>query len=640
MKLNNKAGIVFFSLIFLFALGGKAQFNQLEYTPDLVPTGYFQFPIMPGQQNFLAGSMGEIRPNHFHGGIDIKTNQVTGLPVYAAADGYVSRIEVSTYGYGNMLYLTHPNGLVTTYAHLESFSPAIADYVLRKHYEQEAFELRLNVPKDLFVFRKGDEIAKSGNTGGSGGPHLHFEVRDDKNALLNPLKYNFAEIRDEIAPTYNAIAIKTLSIDGRVNNRFGRFEFTPVKNGINLTLPDTVSAHGLLGFEVHAFDRLNQALNKNGVQQVDILIDGKPFYSHLIDGVPFELNRHVSWHINYENYKSTGKNFQKCYVDDGNRLPIYNAGGGRGKLRVEPGRTYSVTMVLKDSHNNNTTLQFALRGEKPVYTFTPGPPIKKQDFGYEIAENLLKVVATDTARQPQNMRLYVGKMQYDLIPSYSQASYAVFLYDLRGGLPDSISWNNQTKKFTQNVAIPSNTDFSFTNRYLNVIFNKNSLFDTLYLHTAYNNGIYSISSPLTPLFQPVKVTLKANENILDKSKAAVYYLGWGNSRGFLGGTWEGDNITFSARNLGKYKIYSDTKPPTVRLLTKSPQVIKLKIGDDLSGVSFFRAELNGEFLLMKFEHKNATLTSERLNRSEPLAGDFVLRLKDAMGNEKIYQVKI
>jgi hypothetical protein len=640
LKLNSKTGIGLFSLLFFLAFTGQAQFNQLEYTPDLVPAGYFQFPIMPGQQNYLAGSMGEIRPNHFHGGIDIKTNQVTGLPVYAAADGYVSRIEVSTYGYGNMLYLTHPNGLVTTYAHLESFSPAIADYVLRKHYEQEEFELRLDVPKDMFVFRKGEEIAKSGNTGGSGGPHLHFEVRDERNQLLNPLKYSFAEIRDDVAPTFSTIALKTLSIDGRVNNRFGRFEFTPVKNGGNYVLPDTVTAHGLVGFEVQAFDRLSQALNKNGVQQVDILIDGKLLYSHLIDGVPFDFNRQVSWHINYEYYKTTGRNFQKCYIDDGNQLPIYNAGPGRGKWRVVPGKTYQVSMVLKDSNQNTTTLQMAVRGEKPTYFRTPGPLVKKADFGYEIAENILKVVAADTARLPQNMQLFVGKMRYELIPSYSQASYTIYLYDLRGGLPDSMRWNNLTKKFTQNVAVPSGTEYSFTNRYMNVIFNKNSLFDTLYLQTSYNNGIYGLSSPLTPLFKPVKVTLKANEGILDKSKAAVYYLGWGNSKGFLGGTWEGDNITFAARNLGKFKIYSDTKPPTIRLLSKSPQAIKLKIGDDLSGVTSFRGELNGEFLLMKFEHKNATLTSERLNRSEPLSGNFVLRVKDAMGNEGIYRVKI
>jgi hypothetical protein len=190
------------------------------------------------------------------------------------------------------------------------------------------------------------------------------------------------------------------------------------------------------------------------------------------------------------------------------------------------------------------------------------------------------------------------------------------------------------------LAIPSGTEYTFATRDMNIIFQKGSLFDTLYLNTNYDKGVYSINSPLTPVFQPLKVTLKAPANVIDKTKAHVYYLGWGKSRGFLGGVWEGENITFQARNLGQYKILSDTKPPTVKLLTKSPQIIKLKIGDDLSGVASYRAELNGKFLLLKYEHKAALLYSERLDKTVPLSGDLVVRVKDAAGNETVLPVKL
>jgi hypothetical protein len=635
LRLNNKFVFGLLFAAFLYSFTTSAQL----YPSAPVTTGYFMFPIMPGQQNYLSGSMGEIRPNHFHGGIDIKTNQQTGLPVFAAADGYISRIEVSSYGYGWQLYLTHPNGLITTYGHLESFAPAIADYVLKQQYEKESFDVRLTPVPNQFMFKKGDIIATSGNTGGSAGPHLHFEVRDERNKLLNPLKYGFTEIQDNIPPSFLAVALKTLSIDGRVNNRFGRFEYVPVKQGDIYVIPDTLTAHGLIGLEVQAFDRLTGAANKNGVQQVDVLVDGKPYYTHLIDGVPFELNKQVSWHINYEFYKGTGRNFQKCYVDDGNLLPLYNTGGARGKLFIQSGAFHQVTMLLKDSYNNTTTLQFRVKGQAPAFFATKSPAVKKPDISYEIAENLLKVVTADTARQAAPIQLFVHKTKYDLVPSYTQASNTVYLYDLRGGLPDSMTWNGFIRKFNLQQAIPAGTEYTFANRFMNITFEKGSLFDTLYLNTSYNNGVYSINSPLTPVFDPLKVTLKA-EKIADKSRAHVYYLGWGKSRAFLGGTWNGDQITFQARNLGQFKVLYDTKAPTVRLISKTPQEIKLKIGDDLSGVATYRAELNGQFLLLKYEHKNALLYSERLDKTSPLKGDLVVRLKDSAGNEGILRTRL
>src|SRR6478736_3655389 len=171
---SSNFNIVLKFFAFTFLAFFSTVFAALAQMPADVPADYFLFPIKPGQQNFLSGSMGEVRPNHFHGGIDIKTDGVTGLPVYAAADGYVSRYKSSTYGYGNVVYLTHANGLITVYGHLDKFAEPIAGYMLRKQYEYQSYELELKPEKDIFKFKKGDIIAWSGNTGGSGGPHLHF----------------------------------------------------------------------------------------------------------------------------------------------------------------------------------------------------------------------------------------------------------------------------------------------------------------------------------------------------------------------------------------------------------------------------------------------------------------------------------
>ncbi len=616
-------------------------FTSLGVVAQSMPqTGYFMFPIKPGERNYLSGSMGEIRSNHFHGGIDIKTDQREGLQVFASADGYVSRVKASTYGYGNIVYITHPNGLVTTYAHLLSFYEPLANHILQKQYEKKTFEIELFPEPNMFPVKRGQAIGLSGNTGGSGGPHLHFEIRDKEDRLYNPLKYGFAEIIDNIAPDIFSLGVMPLSIHSRINKEFSRAEYRTKQDGNNFTIADTVYANGLIGLEIQTTDRYDGATNRNGTQEVTVFVNNKPIYNHLIDQVPFELSRQVSQHINYGMYKRYGRTFQKCFVDYGNDLPLYTAPENRGRMTVHPDSTYQVRIVAKDSYNNASTLSFIVQGQKPGFTKTLSTTVKKPQVTYEVLGNILKINATDTSSTPLNVELFMGGKRYDLAPSYTKNSTSVGLYDLRAGIPDSIGFCGSSSKLNFQQIVPPTQDFNFKNSFVDVKFNKETLYDTLYLETNLKGNVYTIGDYYTPLHKAMQVTITPEKQPVDKSKAAVYFLGLGRGRGYVGGNWQGNSITFSSKNMGKFQVLEDVKAPTIRLLSKNKDQIKFKIYDDLSGINSFNAFINGQWLLMKYEHKSATIWSEKLDKSIPLSGEVILKVKDIAGNEATFTTTI
>ncbi|OWP63320.1 hypothetical protein CDA63_09870 [Hymenobacter amundsenii] len=406
-----------------------------------VPKGYFLFPIKPGQENFLAGSMGELRPNHFHGGLDIKTDGRVDLPVYASADGYVSRLKQSSFGYGNVLYITHPNGLTTVYGHLNHFKGAVADTLLSRQYQKRSYELELFFEPGQFPVKRGEVVALSGNTGGSVGPHVHWEVRTAEGHQLNPLQWGgFAEIQDHVAPVVQAFAVEPLGIEARVEGRFGKRVFVPkapLADG-SYAWADTIAAYGTVGLLVQGFDRFDKVWNKNGIQRGQVLVNGQPLYEHVIDDVPFpEGSRQINRHVDYEWRAMQGRQLEKLFVDDGNDLSMYTTGPDKGRLRVEAGKTYAVEVRLSDSYGNTTPLRFVLKGEEPAYFKTRSAAVKKPALSYDVSRNLLVITAQDpdTAAVGGNVTLVRGSRRLSLRPSYTDQSRNVYLYDLRAAGP-------------------------------------------------------------------------------------------------------------------------------------------------------------------------------------------------------------
>jgi len=265
-------------------------FTFLSFSQEKYPKNYFRNPLdIP---IFLSGSFGELRSNHFHAGIDIKTQGKEGLNVFAVADGYVSRIKVQQYGYGKAIYITHPNGFTSVYGHLSKFNDEIEEYVRGIQYKKENYQTgNLFFKEDKFPVKKGEIIAFSGDTGGSGGPHLHFEIRNTKTEnVINPLLFGI-EVKDTRMPTIQSLKVYALSADARINQQKKSFQI-PLKDlGNGKYNADRILASGTIGFGINVFDRFNGVPNKNGIFSLEMTLNGKRFYYHDVESFSFSESK-------------------------------------------------------------------------------------------------------------------------------------------------------------------------------------------------------------------------------------------------------------------------------------------------------------------------------------------------------------
>ena len=302
-------------------------------------------------KNLLAGNFGELRSNHFHTGLDIKTQQKEGLKVLAVGDGFISRINISPVGYGNTIYIDHPNGYTSVYAHLQQFDGPIKEYVRKMQHERQSYKVELYPEPQQFKITKGQLIALSGNSGGSAGPHLHFEIRDTKTEEpINPFYFGF-DIPDTSKPSILGTYI--YPINGNANGSTNR---TTVANGA------VVNASGEIGFGLKTYDKQNGAENNNGVHQIDVIVNDVPIYTFTANRLSFDETRAINSVCDYSDLMRNNSWVYQAFVKDGNPLRMFSNLKNNGVLTVEEGKTYQVKIISSDYAQNSSTVSFTING--------------------------------------------------------------------------------------------------------------------------------------------------------------------------------------------------------------------------------------------------------------------------------------
>jgi Peptidase family M23 len=316
------------------------------------PKNYFVWPVKATPA--LAANFGELRPNHYHMGLDCKTEKRENLSVVAAADGYIAKVKVEPWGFGRAIYINHENGTTTLYAHLNAFYDDLEKYVKEQQYKQKKWNVFLDIPPHMFDVAKGREIAKSGNTGGSQGPHLHFEIRDTKtDKVLNPLLFGFP-IADNVAPDILRLAI----YDRCISTYEQMPRYIPIKkiNGVyqaSLTIVNTDK----VSFAITAYDRYTGSTNQNGIYEASLYDNEKPIVGFQLDSISYDETRYLNAHIDHKVKGSGGPYLQHLSKLAGYPEGVYKIINGDGVINVEDDSIHHIKILVKDANGNTATVK-------------------------------------------------------------------------------------------------------------------------------------------------------------------------------------------------------------------------------------------------------------------------------------------
>lgn len=546
--------------IFLFAgiTNNTAEAQQLRKPMDILV--------------LLSGNFGELRSNHFHSGIDFKTQGVEGKPIHSVQDGYVSRISVSPWGYGNGLYITHPDGTTTVYGHLQKFSQKITAYLKEKQYEQESFNVNLSLTPDELPVKEGELVALSGNTGSSGGPHLHFEVRDtETEEPMDPIEYYKDLIKDTQAPKIQGIMVYSMPGKGVVNGSRRKLELKPVtaKNG-KQTLTGKIEAWGEIGLAVKGYDYMDNTSNIYGIKDITLTADSQVIFHSNLDRFAFDESRYLNSFTDFEEWKEHRSFYIKSFVDPGNRLRFIES-LNRGILTIDEPRTYHLTYQLADAFGNTTQLSIQIEGkEQPI----PEVDTENTELFHWWSDNRFGA---------KGIRLTIPK----------------------GNLYDDLYFRYSVKE--------DSTALGATH----ILHNKPVAF--------HKSAKLSLRLQTDTLENKQQYGIVRLQNGRRSWTGGVYRNGW----------VDADIKETGSYTLGQ-DLVPPTITPLNPATWVSKQAIALRLSDNLSGVQTYRGEIDGQYVLFEMNSKSVItyhFDKERLARGKHTLKLFVT---DACGNQSTY----
>ena len=559
-------------LILLFSV--HSYILSAQASPEFIPP--MDIPLI------LSGNFGELRNDHFHSGIDIKTQGVSGIPVKAIQSGFVSRIKVQRGGYGKALYIAHPGGYTSVYGHLSAYNKEIDAYVKKIQYHREAHEVDIYLKKDELLVEKGEQIALSGNSGSSSGPHLHFEIRRTSDQHpLNVLQFDFP-VKDHIPPQIKRIGIYPITAYSHVRNSQNPYfqEIINSNGRISLESNSPIPVYGKIGIGTEIYDYLDDAPNRCGIFSLELLLDGKQVYHSEMSEFSFAESRFINAHIDYAMKIRKRQSIQKMFRSPYNKLSIYKYIENEGVINILDTSIHELTIKSMDTYGNLAEVQFKLKGAPQSMQVSNGENCTGQDLPYNAPSTF----------SDRNIELR--------FPAYC------FYEDL--------CFNFARTQGEENVL----------------------------------SDIYHIHNEETPVHQRFEISIEIPDIYETEASKLCLLLLEEDEWTFAGGVYKEGKLNESIRNFGKYAIGIDTLSPSIYPLNfykgkdlGTSERISFSVEDDLSGILSYRGTIDGEWVLFEYDPKNELLFYE-FDKNVPISNknhELELQLTDSKGNTANYQ---